>query len=165
MAVAVIGTGNIGSRVARRLAEGGEDVVVAASKPESAHEAAQQIGRGVRAADVKDAIANADVVVFATWFDTTKQLIADNTDALSGKIVVDPSNNMPPTATVSRASTRKVSPRASRSRRCSRRTRATSRRSAFLALKASMPRRQRPARRSRCTTRPTTMPPARPLPS
>jgi len=96
MAVAIIGTGNIGSRVARRLAEGGEDVVVAASNPESAQEAAQQIGRGVRAADVKDAIANADVVVFATWFDATKQLVADNTDALSGKIVVDPSNNIAP---------------------------------------------------------------------
>jgi len=96
MAVAVIGTGNIGSRVARRLAEGGEAVVVAASNPESAQEAAQQIGRGVRAADVKDAIANADVVVFATWFDATKQLVADNTDALSGKIVVDPSNNIAP---------------------------------------------------------------------
>lgn len=96
MAVAVIGTGNIGSRVARRLAEGGADVVVAASDLQSAQQVAEQIGRDVRAADVGDAIANADVVVFATWFDTTKQLIADNSEALAGKIVVDTSNNIAP---------------------------------------------------------------------
>jgi predicted dinucleotide-binding enzyme len=96
MVVAVIGTGNVGSRVARRLAEGGADVTVAASDLESAQQAAQEIGQGVRAADVKEAIANADLVVFATWFDTTKQLLADNTEALTGKIVADPSNNIAP---------------------------------------------------------------------
>jgi len=47
MSVAVVGTGNIGSPVARRLAGGGVDVVVAGSSLESARQAARQIGQGV----------------------------------------------------------------------------------------------------------------------
>lgn len=96
MAVAVIGTGNIGSRVAHRLAQGGVDVTLAASNLDSAEAVAGKIGNGVTAAGVKEAIAGADTVVFATWFDTTKQLLADNAEALKGKIVVDPSNNVAP---------------------------------------------------------------------
>ena len=94
MSVAVIGTGNLGSRVARRLAEGGVDVVVAANEPSSAEAAAQQIGHGVRAVQIDDAIAAADTVVFATWFATTKELLAQHAAQLVNKIVVDPSNNV-----------------------------------------------------------------------
>ncbi|WP_370104946.1 NADPH-dependent F420 reductase [Streptacidiphilus sp. BW17] len=96
MAVAVIGTGNIGARVAHRLAQGGVDVTVAASNLGSAQAAAEKIGNGVTASGVQDAIAGADTVVLATWFDTAKQLLADNAQALKGKIVVDPSNNIAP---------------------------------------------------------------------
>jgi predicted dinucleotide-binding enzyme len=96
MTVAVIGTGNIGSRVARRLAEGGVDVVVAGSTYPSAEKAAESIGAGTRAAEVPDAIAAADVVVFATWFATTKELLAEYAAQLAGKTVVDPSNNIAP---------------------------------------------------------------------
>ncbi|MEU6657614.1 NAD(P)-binding domain-containing protein [Streptomyces sp. NPDC046821] len=96
MSVAVIGTGNIGSRVARRLAQGGVDVTVAAGSLASAQEAAGKIGSGVKAAEAKDAIADADTVVLATWFEVIKQLLADNAEALKGKVVVDPSNNIAP---------------------------------------------------------------------
>jgi 8-hydroxy-5-deazaflavin:NADPH oxidoreductase len=78
------------------LCVSGVDVIVAATDLQSAQQAAEQIGRGVRAADVEDAIAKADLVVFATWFDTTKQLITDNSEALAGKIVADTSNNIAP---------------------------------------------------------------------
>jgi predicted dinucleotide-binding enzyme len=96
MTVAVIGTGNIGSRVARRLAEGGVDVVVASSTYASAQQAAEKIGTGARPAEVGDAIAAADVVVFATWFATTKELLPQYAPQLVGKTVVDPSNNIAP---------------------------------------------------------------------
>ncbi|RAG81012.1 NADP oxidoreductase coenzyme F420-dependent [Streptacidiphilus pinicola] len=96
MSVAVIGTGNIGTRVARRLAEGGVEVTVAASSLDGAQEAAGKIGSGVSASGVADAIKSADAVVFATWFPVTQQLLADNVTALQGKIVVDPSNNVAP---------------------------------------------------------------------
>lgn len=96
MTVAVIGTGNIGSRVGRRLAEGGVDVVVAGSTYASAQQAAETIGSGAHAAEVGDAIAAADVIVFATWFATTRELLTQYAPQLAGKTVVDPSNNIAP---------------------------------------------------------------------
>lgn len=45
MNVAVIGTGNIGSRVAKRLAEHGTPVVVANSSLEHAQEAAKELSQ------------------------------------------------------------------------------------------------------------------------
>jgi predicted dinucleotide-binding enzyme len=94
MTVAVIGAGNIGSRVARRLAEGGVDVLLAAQDRGNAESIAGSIGNGVKAVAVSEAVANADQVVFATWFATTKDLLAEHKDQLAGKIVIDPSNNM-----------------------------------------------------------------------
>jgi len=93
MTVAVIGAGNIGSRVARRLAQGGESVLLAANDRANAESIAQSIGNGVKAVDVSDAVANADQVLFATWFATTKDLLAEYQTQLVGKIVIDPSNN------------------------------------------------------------------------
>jgi 8-hydroxy-5-deazaflavin:NADPH oxidoreductase len=94
MTVAVIGAGNIGSRVARRLAEGGVDVLLAAQDNGHAKLVAENIGNGVRAVAVSDAVANSDQVVFATWFETTKNLLVEYKAQLAGKIVIDPSNNM-----------------------------------------------------------------------
>ena len=94
MTVAVIGAGNIGSRLARRLAEGGVDVLLAAEDRGHAESVAQSIGNGVKAVDVSNAVANGDQVIFATWFATTKDLLAVYQPQLVGKIVVDPSNNM-----------------------------------------------------------------------
>ena len=51
------------------------------------------LGQLASAAPIRVAIADADVVVFAVWFDAIKGLIAQHTDLLRGKIlVVDPSN-------------------------------------------------------------------------
>jgi predicted dinucleotide-binding enzyme len=96
MAVAVIGAGSLGSRVARRLAEGGVEVVVATSDLETARDAAEKIGHDVRAEEVGDAIARADSVIFATWFGVTTELIAKYAGALAGRVVIDPSNNVGP---------------------------------------------------------------------
>ena len=94
MPVAVIGAGNIGSRVARRLADGGVDVVLAAETLHHAESVAQSIGNGVRAAEVADAGAGADEVVLATWFPTSRELLAQFGPQLAGKVIIDPSNNV-----------------------------------------------------------------------
>src|SRR5258708_39438463 len=94
MTVAVIGAGNIGSRVARRLAEGGVDVVITAENRGHAEAVAQSIGNGVRAVEVAEAVASADQLVFATWFTTTKDLLVQYEPQLVGKISIDPSNNI-----------------------------------------------------------------------
>src|SRR6476661_522136 len=92
MATAIIGTGNIGGALARHLVRGGEPVVLAAEDEAHAAALAQELGQLARAASVEEAIAEADVVVFAVWLDTTKELIATDARLLENKVVVDPSN-------------------------------------------------------------------------
>src|SRR5436189_2162428 len=92
MATAIIGIGNIGGTLARHLVRGGEPVVLAAKDEANAAALAQELGEHARAASVEKAIAEADVVVFAVWLDTIKELTAKDTDLLEGKVVVDPSN-------------------------------------------------------------------------
>jgi 8-hydroxy-5-deazaflavin:NADPH oxidoreductase len=92
LTTAIIGVGNIGSRLARHLAGGGESVVLAAKDEAGAEALAQELGPLARAASVEDAIAGADVVVFAVWLDTIKELIAKDASLLENKVVVDPSN-------------------------------------------------------------------------
>jgi predicted dinucleotide-binding enzyme len=92
MTTAVIGVGNIGGAIARHLVRGGEPVVLAAKDRSRAEALAQDLGGSARAAEVDDAIASADAVVFAVWLDTMRELIGENPGRLDGKVVVDPSN-------------------------------------------------------------------------
>ena len=92
MTTAVIGVGNIGGALARHLVRGGEPVVLAAKDESRAQGLAQELGQLARAASVEDAIASADVVVFAVYLDVMKELIAKDAGLLDGKVVVDPSN-------------------------------------------------------------------------
>jgi 8-hydroxy-5-deazaflavin:NADPH oxidoreductase len=92
LTTAIIGVGNIGSPLARHLVGGGEPVVLAAKDESRAETLAQQLGPLARASSVEEAIAAADVVVFAVWLDTIKELIAKDVRLLEDKVVVDPSN-------------------------------------------------------------------------
>lgn len=96
MVTAVIGLGTIGGTVARRLAEGGEAVIAAAGDLGGARRFAEQTGSSMQAASVEDAINRADAIVFAVWFDVTKQLVEQHRAGLAGKVVVDPSNPIKP---------------------------------------------------------------------
>jgi predicted dinucleotide-binding enzyme len=92
MTTAIIGVGNIGKAVARHLVEGGDRVVLAAHDGSNATALADELGELASATSVETAITEADVVLFAVWLDTLKDLIAQHTDLLRGKVVVDPSN-------------------------------------------------------------------------
>jgi 8-hydroxy-5-deazaflavin:NADPH oxidoreductase len=92
MKTAVIGLGNIGTVVARLLADGGVPVIVAGHTLAGAENVATELGHGVRAKSVAEGIKAADVVIMGVWFETIKELLLTYRDALSGKIVVDPSN-------------------------------------------------------------------------
>jgi predicted dinucleotide-binding enzyme len=72
MTTAIIGTGNIGKAVARHLVDGGESVVLAARDESHAAAMAEDLGELERATSAEKAIADADVVVFAVWFDTLR---------------------------------------------------------------------------------------------
>src|SRR5205809_772612 len=92
MTTAIIGVGNIGRSVARHLVDGGERVVLAARDESNAAALASELGELASATSVEKAITDADVVVFAVWLDALQDLIAQHTDLLRGKVVVDPSN-------------------------------------------------------------------------
>jgi len=96
MTTAIIGVGNIGGRVAHHLVAGGERVVLAARNEAEAAGLANQLGTLASAAPIRTAIAEADVVVCAVWFDIIKELIAQHADLLGAKVVVDPSNPIRP---------------------------------------------------------------------
>jgi predicted dinucleotide-binding enzyme len=89
MTTAVIGTGGLGSVIARELASGGETLRLSSADPASARTLAAKIGRAaVVAAGNRDALRGTDAVVLALRFAVLK----DVADPLTGKLVVVPSN-------------------------------------------------------------------------
>jgi 8-hydroxy-5-deazaflavin:NADPH oxidoreductase len=92
MATAIIGVGQIGSGLARDLVRGGERVVLAARDQSHAHALAGELGDRATGAPVREAIADAEVVVLAIWLDQSRALMPQIADLLEGKVVVDPSN-------------------------------------------------------------------------
>ena len=93
MTTAIIGTGGIGSAIARELASGGEPLRLASADHESARTLAAKIGPGaVAAADNRDALRGADAVILALRFTVLKGVIAEIADRLAGRLVVVPSN-------------------------------------------------------------------------
>jgi 8-hydroxy-5-deazaflavin:NADPH oxidoreductase len=93
MTTAIIGTGGIGSAIARRLASGGETLRLSSADTESARKLAAKIGRAaVVAADNRDAVQGAEAVVLALRFTVLKGVIDEIAGALTGKLVVVPSN-------------------------------------------------------------------------
>jgi predicted dinucleotide-binding enzyme len=93
MTTAVIGTGGIGSVIARQLASGGETLRLSSADKESARTLAAEIGRAaVAAADNRDALRGADAVVLALRFSVLKGVIDGIADPLADKLVVVPSN-------------------------------------------------------------------------
>ena len=93
MITAIIGTGGIGSIIARQLASGGEALQLSSADHTSARRLAIEIGRGaVVAVDNRDSLRGADTVVFALRFTVLKDVIDEITDSLTDKLVVVPSN-------------------------------------------------------------------------
>jgi len=93
MTTAIIGTGGIGSVIARQLASGGETLRLSSADTESARTLAAQIGRAaVVAADNRDALQGAGAVVLALRFTVLKGVIDQIAGPLAGKVVVVPSN-------------------------------------------------------------------------
>ena len=93
MTVAVIGTGGIGSAIARQLGSGGESLRLASADDKSARTLAAQIGRtAVVADDNRDALRGADAVVLALRFTVLEGVIDEIADALTDKLVIVPSN-------------------------------------------------------------------------
>jgi predicted dinucleotide-binding enzyme len=93
MTTAVIGTGGIGSVIARELASGGENLRLSSADKESARTLAAQIGpAAVVAVDNRDALQGTGAVVLALRFTVLTGVIDEIAGPLAGKVVVVPSN-------------------------------------------------------------------------
>jgi predicted dinucleotide-binding enzyme len=93
MTTAVIGTGGLGSVIARLLASGGETLRLSSADKESARTLAAQIGgTAVVAVDNHDALRGADAVVLALRFPVLKGVMGEIAEPLIDKLVVVPSN-------------------------------------------------------------------------
>ena len=93
MTTAIIGTGGLGSVIARQLASGGETLRLSSADEQSARTLAAKIGRAaVVAIDNRDAVQGADAVVLALRFPVLKGVMDEIAGPLTGKVVVVPSN-------------------------------------------------------------------------
>jgi 8-hydroxy-5-deazaflavin:NADPH oxidoreductase len=93
MTTAVVGTGALGSVIARLLAAGGETLRLSSADTESARTLAAEIGQAaVVASDNRGALQGADAVVLALRFSALEGVIDEIANPLAGKLVVVPSN-------------------------------------------------------------------------
>ena len=93
MTTAIIGTGGIGSVIARQLASGGETLRLSSADNESARTLAAKIGHAaVVAVGNRDVLQGADAVVLALRFTVLKGVIDELADSLTDQVVVVPSN-------------------------------------------------------------------------
>ncbi|MBC2592423.1 NADPH-dependent F420 reductase [Rhodococcus aetherivorans] len=97
MKVGIIGTGNMGRALARRLVHGGHQVYVVGSTPEKGRALAQELGgQGpgtIEAAATRDAVATGcDILVLATWYSDSTRIAVELSDVVRDKVVVDIAN-------------------------------------------------------------------------
>lgn len=93
MTTAIIGTGGIGSAIARLLGAGGEPLRLSSADAASARALAEDIGRTAAVAtDNTDALDGAGAVVLALRFVALKGVIDEIATHLAGTLVVVPSN-------------------------------------------------------------------------
>jgi predicted dinucleotide-binding enzyme len=93
MTTAMIGTGGLGSVIARLLASAGETLRLSSADKESARTLAAQIGQtAVVAIDNHDALGGADAVILALRFPVLKGVMDEIAELLTDKLVVVPSN-------------------------------------------------------------------------
>ena len=94
--VAIIGTGNIGSRLAANFVAGGQDFLLAGRDQETAQKLASSLDGHAEVVSIDEAVERAGVLVLAVWLDAFEQLIAQYGERLAGKVIVDPTNPIAP---------------------------------------------------------------------
>lgn len=91
MTVAIIGTGKMGSGLARLLASKGVEVAIGSRDPAKAAKLAEEIGAGAQGGGVAAAAKLADVVILAVTYPQIGDAIRE-AGGLAGKVIIDISN-------------------------------------------------------------------------
>jgi NADPH-dependent F420 reductase len=94
MDIAVIGAGNMGRGVTKRMAVGGHSVFLADVDANKAVAVASEVGGGghsgtVQVTSAREAATRCDVVVLATMFQQTTGVAVELSDVLAEKIVIE----------------------------------------------------------------------------
>ena len=90
--IGIIGTGRIGSALARHWVAAGHEVLVSSRHPEELVDLANELGPRARAGTPREAAAFGDVVLVSVPYAAMPQIGRDFAAELAGKIVLDTSN-------------------------------------------------------------------------
>ena len=93
MRIGVIGSGHIGSTLARQFARAGHTLLLASRNPDDLRALGDEIGQNVGTAT--DAAAFGEAVVVATPYGAWPAMSRDLCDTLAGKVVLDAANPYP----------------------------------------------------------------------
>jgi len=97
MKIGIIGAGNIGTGLGKRLAAKGHYIVVSyARTPEKVTEAAAVIGGGAKPGTPEEAVAHGEVIILATPWGVTLDVVSSLASELADKIVWDCTNPFAP---------------------------------------------------------------------
>ena len=95
MKIGIIGTGEIGSALARHWGKAGHQLVISSRHPEQLQSLAKEIGPNVRVGTPREAAAFGDVVLVSVPYHATPQVGRDYATELKGKVVLDTGNPYP----------------------------------------------------------------------
>jgi len=95
MKIAIIGTGNVGSALARGFRRAGHDVILGSRRPEDSEVRALAEETGASAARPDEAAARAEAVVLAVPWEAAQAAVEGLGD-LGGKLLVDATNPLGP---------------------------------------------------------------------
>jgi hypothetical protein len=91
--IGIIGAGNIGVGIGRRLAVCGHEVALSFARTDEAlQQAAGAVGHGAQAVSPQQASADGEVVVLATPWAVTLDVVGELADTLAGKVLWDTTN-------------------------------------------------------------------------
>ncbi|CAD5108618.1 NADPH-dependent F420 reductase [Zestomonas carbonaria] len=93
--IGIIGTGNIGSALARLWVDAGHEVLIASRHPERLQPLADQLGPRARVGTPRQAAAFGEVVMLAVPYAATPQIGRDYAEEMAGKVVLDAGNPIP----------------------------------------------------------------------
>src|SRR5690606_3957942 len=92
MQIGIIGAGNVGRALSLASTRAGHSVTLSSSDPSDAERVAEEVGVAAAASNA-ESVADADVVILAVPFDAVEAITSDLGSALTGKVVIDVTNN------------------------------------------------------------------------
>ena len=93
MNIAILGTGNRGGVLGKRLSEKGHHITFGSRNPESEkiQQLIKDVGNGTKAAAISNSVDDVDVVVLATPWSAAEGIL-DQIGNLQGKVLIDATN-------------------------------------------------------------------------